>query len=674
MKNNNIFFKRLSLLLIFSLLFSTAIPSLTFANVQLPTVSNIRTDVEIFGPVLKFDPPSELGDIEYFLVSFSSDNGNSWSKEYYESIRNSEPKVQFEFIALNLDATTTFNKARVESKSSTVDDSKLIEDINYTINVNGEAPEFKVWKNPNQTYTIELMSPVEHGAIYMVEAVKERKSIRYDLGNQKFLFNETPENFDNDEFILRKVSSNYTSNQLTITEKSVGVKPVPIQHVADISALNNSITAATLNIDSVSISKDGTNVPSTSYWVNSTVYSEYVNALNAAKEMLLNYSASQIEVDQVIENLELSTQAFNQAKLLGSNVSPYNLVLKGENITTTPSALKLTAGDSVTITVTPPSGKQVSSFTVNGSNKKNELLSGVKYQYTFIVSEKNNEVIVTYENISSGGSSSGGSSSSSGSSGGGTNTPAKPTETKQNTPTQSQSQTIPGARQIGQGDIKLTKFDKITAENIKQINGFFVPANKIAEGTSLPSDIKAVVVEGKKPAFKDVSTHWAASSINEAVERGLLNGMSETSFQPKAPLTAEQTFAGLSNVLIKNNILNVKIDKDIIKDKLSAQFDNPTWSTLSVAQVLANTNPGMVDRYSDPKSIKEKITRGEMAKIIYYLGVDVFPSNSNDPEEFCKELGIMVGDANGNFASERVLSRAELSSILLRIDDKLSKL
>ena len=274
---------------------------------------------------------------------------------------------------------------------------------------------------------------------------------------------------------------------------------------------------------------------------------------------------------------------------------------------------------------------------------------------------------------SGGGSSSGGSSSSGG--GSSSNTSAKPADTKPDTPTQADTKpVIKDATPVGQGETKLTKFNKITAENIKQINGFFVPANKVVEGTALPSDIKAIVVEGKKPAFKDVAKHWAASSINEAVERGLLNGMSETAFQPKAPLTAEQTFASLSNVLIKNNILNVKIDKNIVKEKLSSQFSNPTWSTLAVAQVLSNTNPGMVDRYSEAQSLKETMTRGDMANVIYALGHDVFPNNAKNAEEFCKELGIMLGDKNGNFASDRILSRAELSSILLRIDDKLAKL
>ena len=146
------------------------------------------------------------------------------------------------------------------------------------------------------------------------------------------------------------------------------------------------------------------------------------------------------------------------------------------------------------------------------------------------------------------------------------------------------------------------------------------------------------------------------------------------SYAPKAHLTAEQTFAGLSNVLLKHDILNLKMDKAKVQDKLAGQLANPTWSTLPTAQVLGNTNEAMLNKYADPKAVKETVTRGEMANIIFALAGDVFPSDAKTAEEFCKQTGIMVGDANGNFASDRVLSRAELASILLRVDAKISEL
>lgn len=280
-------------------------------------------------------------------------------------------------------------------------------------------------------------------------------------------------------------------------------------------------------------------------------------------------------------------------------------------------------------------------------------------------------VITVTEATSGGGSSSGGSGGGGG--GGGATTPAKPAETKP-TETKPATPVIPGTTKVGMGEVKLTKFTSLTAETIKQVNAFTVPT-KLAEGITLPNGMKTISVEGKKPAFTDVAKHWAASSINEAVERGLLNGVSETSFSPKAPLTMEQTLVGLNNVLLRNNIIQMKMDKKDIESKLASQLENPTWSTFAVAQVLGNTNKETLDKVAaNPATLKATMTRGEMANIIYTLGKDVFPTQANSAEEFCKELGIMVGDANGNFAAERQLSRAELSSILLRVDDKLAAL
>lgn len=273
---------------------------------------------------------------------------------------------------------------------------------------------------------------------------------------------------------------------------------------------------------------------------------------------------------------------------------------------------------------------------------------------------------------SGGGSSSGGSGGGGG--GGGATTPAKPADANKPAETKPATPAIPGTTQVGKGDIKITKFEKLTAENLKQVTGFLIPSNKITDGVTLPDGMKAVKVEGSVKNFKDVKNHWAADAINKAVEMGLLNGMTADSYAPKAPLTAEQTFAGLSNILMKHDILNLKMDKAKVQDKLASQLANPTWSTLSTAQVLGNTNEAMLSKYADPKAVKDIVTRGEMANIIFALAGDVFPSDAKTAEEFCKQTGIMVGDANGNFASDRVLSRAELASILLRVDAKISEL
>ena len=69
--------------------------------------------------------------------------------------------------------------------------------------------------------------------------------------------------------------------------------------------------------------------------------------------------------------------------------------------------------------------------------------------------------------------------------------------------------------------------------------------------------------------------------------------------------------------------------------------------------------------------LKQTITRGELADYLLKLTGDILDAKDMTPEEFCKTYGFMVGDADGNFSAERVLKRAELAAILLRVDNEL---
>ena len=69
--------------------------------------------------------------------------------------------------------------------------------------------------------------------------------------------------------------------------------------------------------------------------------------------------------------------------------------------------------------------------------------------------------------------------------------------------------------------------------------------------------------------------------------------------------------------------------------------------------------------------LKQTITRGELADYLLKLTGDILDAKDMTPEEFCKTYGFMVGDADGNFSAERVLKRAKLAAILLRVDNEL---
>ena len=76
-------------------------------------------------------------------------------------------------------------------------------------------------------------------------------------------------------------------------------------------------------------------------------------------------------------------------------VTYYTLTLSGEGLSSEPAAGEIAAGTSVTITATPATGKQVKTFTVNGTDQKAQL-TGTPLQYVFTLTD-DTTVAVTYE-------------------------------------------------------------------------------------------------------------------------------------------------------------------------------------------------------------------------------------------------------------------------------------
>jgi len=80
-------------------------------------------------------------------------------------------------------------------------------------------------------------------------------------------------------------------------------------------------------------------------------------------------------------------------------VTYYTLTLTGDGLSSVPPAGEIPANTSVTITVTPPEGKQVATFTVNGEDKKDDLVAADgTYTYTFTITG-DTTIVVTYEDI-----------------------------------------------------------------------------------------------------------------------------------------------------------------------------------------------------------------------------------------------------------------------------------
>jgi LPXTG-motif cell wall-anchored protein len=123
-----------------------------------------------------------------------------------------------------------------------------------------------------------------------------------------------------------------------------------------------------------------------------TDYTVAGNTLTIKKEYLAALAVGDVALTIVFDKGDAA--ALN---ISVSDTTPvtYTLTLSGDGLTSDPGAGAITENTSVTITVTPTAGKQVATFTVNGIDKKAELVNS-KYTFTII---EDTTVAVTYEDI-----------------------------------------------------------------------------------------------------------------------------------------------------------------------------------------------------------------------------------------------------------------------------------
>ncbi|WP_044664451.1 X2-like carbohydrate binding domain-containing protein, partial [Syntrophaceticus schinkii] len=176
--------------------------------------------------------------------------------------------------------------------------------------------------------------------------------------------------------------------------------------VSDSTVTNATINPTTVNFDKKAGSQ--ADVTATITWNSATNvtavkkgdaaltantdYTVAGNTLTIKKEYLAALAVGDVALTIVFDKGDAA--ALN---ISVSDTTPvtYTLTLSGDGLTSDPGAGAITENTSVTITVTPTAGKQVATFTVNGIDKKAELVNS-KYTFTII---EDTTVAVTYEDI-----------------------------------------------------------------------------------------------------------------------------------------------------------------------------------------------------------------------------------------------------------------------------------
>ncbi len=206
----------------------------------------------------------------------------------------------------------------------------------------------------------------------------------------------------------------------------------------------------------------------------------------------------------------------------------------------------------------------------------------------------------------------------------------------------------------------------------------FLALSMIATGIAFfVSSVSAAV-----PPYIDVAENsWYYRSVCEAYDRGLLLGMTDTTFEPAGSLTRAQY------VTI---IYRIHGAKGSLEE--SSGFSDVSSDSWYARQVGWARKTGIVDGYDDGTFGADKeITRQELmvmtARYLNYAWLDL-PDSSDATESFndkndiaswaadsverLRKTALVKGDNEGNFAPNDTATRAEAATMIIRLSDAIN--
>ncbi|TCT13976.1 S-layer family protein [Natranaerovirga pectinivora] len=190
--------------------------------------------------------------------------------------------------------------------------------------------------------------------------------------------------------------------------------------------------------------------------------------------------------------------------------------------------------------------------------------------------------------------------------------------------------------------------------------------------TILMSSIGGISAQGKNLA--DISSHWAKNQIEELVSRGIINGYEDGTFRPENTLStgeylklviAALGFTDITNATSghwANNYRTKAVELGIIKSNDyvgNSQLDRPITRT-EMTRIIVNAY-----EYKEKTSIP-------VNEDFKFIIKDYNNIGNNDVNTVLKsyKAGLIVGDTNNNFRPTGNATRAEATTVIMRLIDK----
>jgi hypothetical protein len=192
----------------------------------------------------------------------------------------------------------------------------------------------------------------------------------------------------------------------------------------------------------------------------------------------------------------------------------------------------------------------------------------------------------------------------------------------------------------------------------------------LAESETIINEIETPLAES---VFTDITGHWAYEAIMFAVEKGLFNGTSETTFSPNADMNRGMFVTVLGRM--------AGIDA---KAYASAAFSDTAAGSYYTPYAAWASENGIVQGVGDGLfAPAQEVTRQEMAVMLcnyadfakIELGNETQVTFADDARiaSWAKDgvyalafAGVLGGVGEGNFAPEKTATRAEAATVIMR--------
>ena len=217
-----------------------------------------------------------------------------------------------------------------------------------------------------------------------------------------------------------------------------------------------------------------------------------------------------------------------------------------------------------------------------------------------------------------------------------------------------------------------TKVTETTTKKIKENNTETTTITEFKSNSKKDFDINKEYPVIKEVKFNDIKNHWANDSIKFLAERGIINGASENEFLPNNNIKRAEFITLLAKL---DNIDEKKYKINKFSDVEANAWYNPyiAWAVekgivngISENIFAPNNNitreqmAVMLDRFATYKGFSLK----PINKKIYFKDYSNISSYALNSVEKMQKAGIINGLENGNFAPKSNATKAQAAKML----------